>query len=82
MTLLAARVALVRRLTDEIKNHPMCAGFSEDRYYFLVEYPAGDFPVHGTRASKSKGKAAALQRLLPIMERHWRESFPGYEGMK
>lgn len=64
-----------------IRAHPMCAELNEDahrRGYLYVTYPAGDFPVEGLRVSKANGKRVALARALDVMERHWRESFPGY----
>ena len=71
------RAALVAARLAEVKAHPMCASFSEDRHWYFVVYPEGEFPVHGVRVSKGGGKWVALGRLLIVMERHWKESFPG-----
>ena len=72
------RLALVREREALIKDHPMCAELREDAGYYYVIYPSGDFPVHGVRASKGGGKWVALGHLLIVIERHWKESFPGY----
>lgn len=80
MTSIATRAALVAERLSAIRNHPMCADFVEDRSDYYVTYPAGDFPVHGLRASKAGGKGVALGRLLTIMEQHWRESYPSPIG--
>lgn len=67
----------VRRVKDrieEVKAHCMCAKFEEDRTHYRVIYPEGYFP-NGVQCSKGKGKIVALERLLIVMERHWRESF-------
>ena len=77
MSSIQERSALVKERRAAIEAHPMCAKLSEDRGYFYVTYPDGDFPVHGVRASKDGGKWAALGRLLIILERHWKESYPG-----
>lgn len=76
MTSIATRTALVAERLAAVRDHPMCADLQEDAGHYYVIYPDGDFPVHGVRASKGGGKWVALGRLLIIIERHWRESYP------
>lgn len=76
--LVADRKTKVSERHDMVMDHPMCASLTEDAGYYTVIYPAGDFPVHGVRATKAGGKHVALGHLLTVMERHWVESFPGH----
>ena len=80
MTTIQARTALVRERLAAVKEHCMCAAFTEDKGYYYVTYPEGYFP-DGIRASKGGGKWVALGHMLIVMERHWKESFPGSNGM-
>lgn len=57
-----------------VKDHCMCAKFEEDATHYRVIYPEGYFP-EGVQCSKGGGKYVALERLLIVMERHWKESF-------
>jgi hypothetical protein len=64
----------------EIQSHPMCGRFLDEGQRLIVVYPAGDFGVgyDGLRCSVSVGgKLAAATKLLNIMERDWKQSFPG-----
>lgn len=81
MTIIQDRAALVCERKTAVMNHCMCANFSEDKGYYYVTYPEGYFP-DGIRASKGGGKAVALGRILVVMERHWKEGFPGGNGME
>ena len=56
-----------------VKDHCMCAKFTEDETHYTVIYPQG-MCLDGARAAKAMGKAKALSRLLTVMERHWTES--------
>ena len=71
----ATNAARLAAALAAVKAHPMCANLSDDGTRYLVTYPLGYFP-DGARASQGMGKALALERLLVVMERHWRESFP------
>ena len=79
MTQIDERTARVERAIAEIKTHPMCGEFQDLETCFRVIYPAGDFPVGGLQSvvKRGEGRAIALEKLLPIMERHWVESYPG-----
>lgn len=57
----------------------MCGEFQDLKMCFRVIYPAGDFPVDGLQSvvKRGEGRAVALEKLLPVMERHWAESYPG-----
>lgn len=65
----------VTALIAEIKAHCMCAKFEDDGWKYLILYPPG-FQLDGCQAVyRQSGKAAALERLLLVIERHWREDF-------
>lgn len=66
----------VRDAIVAVKSHCMCFRFEETGTHYRVIYPDGYFP-NGAQVSKGLGKAEALSRLLGVMERHWKESFPG-----
>jgi hypothetical protein len=38
----------INDLMEKIKNHPLCARFSDDVYYYMVIYPKG-FQLDGVR---------------------------------
>jgi len=63
----------INDLLNKIKNHPLCAQFTDDGFYYLVIYPKG-FQLDGTRVNYGTGKGIALERLLAAMNRHWDES--------
>jgi hypothetical protein len=57
------------------ESHPLCARIERQGRRAIVVYPAGDFPVDGVRTDwTARGLAAALI----VMDRHWRESAPGF----
>lgn len=60
-----------------VTDHCMCASLERGAGKVIIYYPAGDFAVGGIRVDDS---AAGLAQALPIMERHWQESFPGYKA--
>lgn len=70
-----SRVATVRERLAAVKAHCMCLRFEETRTHYRVIYPEGYFP-QGVQVSKGLGKRIALERLLLVIERHWKESFP------
>ena len=51
------------------------ANIEESAGKLVVVFPEGDFPVQGLRIDRN---AVMLRKALPIMERYWVESFPGY----
>lgn len=57
----------------EVLAHCMCFRFEDVGGKFRVIYPDGYFP-NGVQVSKAMGKTKALQRLIEVMERHWKES--------
>lgn len=78
MSQIAERTARVAELLEAIRNHPMCGELQDMGGCFRVIYPVGDFPVDGLQSvvRRGEGRAVALEKLLPVMERHWLESFP------
>ena len=68
------RVAKVRDRLAAVKAHCMCLRFEETRTHYRVIYPDGYFP-EGIQVDKRLGKHVALERMLIVMERHWKESF-------
>ncbi len=69
--------AQVEAAMAAVLAHPMCGRLEDAGGAYTVWYPAGDFPVHGVRASQEHGKRNALDLLLGVMERHWTASYPG-----
>lgn len=57
----------------EVLAHCMCRRFEDVGGKFRVIYPDGYFP-NGVQVCKSMGKTKALQRLIEVMERHWKDS--------
>ena len=72
--------AAVEAALAAVQAHPMCGRLEDTGGMFTVWYPAGDFPVHGVRASQERGKRNALDLLIGVMERHWRDSYPSGGG--
>lgn len=66
-------IAKVIKAKEAIMAHCMCARFVEEGRHYAVYYPEGFFPA-GVRAHKGMGKAAALGRMLEVMERHYKEN--------
>jgi hypothetical protein len=60
---------------NAVRNHCMCAKYEMTGTHYRVLYPEGYFP-NGVQVSKRLGKIEGFSRLLAMMERHWRESFP------
>lgn len=58
----------------EVKNHCMCAKFEEDAAKFRVFYPVGYFP-EGVQVSKEMGKIKALNKLVEVMEHHFKNNY-------
>lgn len=83
MTLIAERTDAVNAIRQQILDHPMCGRLIEGSDMYRVIYPAGDFPVDGLQSvvRRGEGKAIALSKLLPVMDRHWLQSYPGGNGM-
>lgn len=78
MTIFDERAGRVDVARQTLLAHPMCACLVETASLVRVLYPDGDFPVDGCQSAiGAGGKSAAMERLLPVMERHWRESYPG-----
>ncbi len=58
----------------EVKSHCMCVSVTDNGSAFLILYPPGMI-IDGARATyKECGKIVALDRLLVVMERHWKQS--------
>lgn len=73
MNTVKERTHRVNDLIEQVKEHCMCARFEDDGVKFRVIYPEGYFP-NGVQCSQGMGKAAALEKILDVMERHWKES--------
>lgn len=73
MTTIAERVDKIEALKQQVRTHPMCLTFEEDETHYRAIYPAG-MCLGGAQAAFRTGKGAALERLLIMMERHWRAS--------
>jgi hypothetical protein len=56
-----------------VTEHCMCAMFGDLGGKFRVIYPEGYYP-DGVQVSTEMGRAAALGKLLEVMERHWKAS--------
>jgi hypothetical protein len=69
------RIEKVREGLAAVKAHCMCLRFEETRTHYRAIYPDGYFP-NGVQVDKRLGKHVALERMLIVMERHWKESFP------
>lgn len=67
-------VALVNKALADVKDHCMCLKFEEDASHFRVIYPCGYFP-EGVQVNKGMGKAAALNKMLEVMERHFKNNY-------
>lgn len=70
---LADRVSAVNEARAELISHCMVANFDEGTAYLTVIYPPGHYP-DGVRVSAKMGKLKALQKLLEVCERHWKDS--------
>lgn len=74
MNSIQERISAVLDAIEVVKSHCMCASFEDIGGAFRVIYPYGMFP-HGAQANYSgPGKLVALNRLLDVMERHWKEN--------
>jgi hypothetical protein len=69
------RIAAASEAEQAVREHCMCLRFETTGTHYRVIYPDGYFP-QGVQASKRMGKAEALTRMLDVMERHWKASFP------
>lgn len=56
MSIIQERIDECTKLMVEVKNHPMCFRFQEDKAYVTIFYPLGDFSVDGIRVSKKMEK--------------------------
>lgn len=72
------RKATIGNLLEEVKTHPMCARFSEDKWVYVVFFPPG-FSLDGMRGTKKDGKAKILQVMIDKMERIWKEEWKGFQ---
>lgn len=58
-----------------VKQHCMCAKFEDLGGTYRVLYAPG-FILDGVQAVYAKvGKRVALERMLNVMERHWRDEY-------
>lgn len=69
------RIDEIAELVQQVRNHPMCARFTDEHGVYLVIYPEGYWPM-GVQVTHTgrMGKATALRRLLLNMENHWRRA--------
>lgn len=61
-----------------VQDHCMAANVERAAGKVIIWYPIGYYPG-GCRVDDS---AVGLRRALEVMERHWKESFPGGNGME
>lgn len=73
MSIIAERTRIVNGLIESVKDYCLCAKFEDDGVKYRVIYPYGFFP-DGVQCSQGMGKAVALEKILEIMERHWKSS--------
>lgn len=59
---------------DNAKSHCMCLKFEETDTHYRVIYPSGYFP-EGAQVHKGMGKAKALNKLVEVMERHFKNNY-------
>lgn len=71
----AENTQALREIRQQVETHCMCAKFIEEPTAYVVYYPAGMWP-NGCKGSFNRfsGRAAALRRMLEVMERHWKEN--------
>lgn len=73
MSVIQERTQAVLTAKSLVTEHCMCAKFEDLGSKFRVIYPEGYFP-DGVQVSTEMGRAAALGKLLEVMERHWKAS--------
>lgn len=71
ITSIQDNVAALSAALARVKDHPMCAKFSETEGHFLILFPPG-FRLDGVRVAKAMGKALALDAALAKMELYWK----------
>lgn len=65
----------VEKTRQNVLDHCMCSKLQECDYQILVIFPTGHYP-EGVRCDFHKGKRVAFEKVLEVMERTWKESFP------
>ena len=73
MSAIHDNTAALEATRASVAAHPMCLRLLDERPYFVIVYPQGDFPVDGLRVGRT---AAGLRAALEKMEKHWAESYP------
>ena len=71
-------ISAYNQALSAVSQHCMAASVERASGKVIVLYPMGFYP-DGVRTDDS---AEGLRRVLPVMERHWMESFPGGNGME
>jgi hypothetical protein len=67
-------IEAVSQAMEAVKNHCMCAKFSDDGAQYRIIYPAGMI-LDGVQATYAIcGKRVALERIAEAIERHWKQS--------
>lgn len=69
-------MAEVEAQRARLREHPMALRIIETDADLTVIYPSGDFRRDGVRVSFQIGKAAAMRRILDVMESDWMASYP------
>ena len=73
MKTISENVANLEAALAAVKSHCMCARFEDLGGVYRVLYAPG-FRFDGVQANYAQlGKAAALERMLAAMERHWND---------
>lgn len=70
-------IAAYNQALELVTGHCMASSVERGSGKVVVWYPEGYYP-NGIRVDDS---AKGLSQALPIMERHWLESFPSGNGM-
>lgn len=72
-----SNIATYNAAMSAVQDHCMAASVERAAGKVTILYPIGYYP-NGFRVDDS---AAGLRQALAVMERHWKESFPGGNGM-
>ena len=78
MSNIQENIAAYNRALGLVAEHCMADSVERGSGKVIIWYPDGYYP-NGIRVDDS---AKGLMQALPLMERHWLESFPGGNGME
>ncbi len=72
-----SNIATYNAAMSAVQEHCMAVSVERGEGKVIIWYPEGYYP-NGCRVDDS---AVGLRQALEAMERHWKESFPGGNGM-